>query len=118
MSERLGAERHTPTEWSQDLEDLDMEIVRQAVICQVRLFDPGVIGHVLNNNTLVCGDHHPTAFETLRGLLYLHFEMQKELTAAYGISSAEQIIHRVREHLLPRIGEQMDTLFQPLRPAG
>ncbi|NUU01469.1 hypothetical protein [Herbaspirillum robiniae] len=112
MTEKLGAERHTPGEWREDLEALDMEIVRYAVICQVRLFDPGVIGHVLNNNALVCGDDHPTAFETLRGLLYLHFEMQKELTDAYGAGNAEQIIQRVREHLLPRIGEQLDTLFR------
>ncbi len=118
MSEKLGAERHTPDELTQELEALDMEIVRHAVICQVRLFDPGVIDHVLSNNTVVCGEDHPTAFQSLRGLLYLHFELHRQLAETYGQADASEIIERVRQHLLPRIGEQLDSLFNRHRPGG
>lgn len=118
MSEKLGAERHTPAELSQELEDLDMEIVRYAVICQVRLFDPGVLDHILDNNALVCGEEHPTAFQSLRGLLYLHFDMHRQLADTYGQSDATAIIERVREHLRRRIGAQLDSLFSRHRPAG
>ena len=115
MNEKLGAERHTPTEWTHDLEALDMEIVRHAVICQVRLFDPGIINHVLNNNPVVCGEDHPNAFQSLRGLLYLHFDVQKQLADAYGAEDAEHIINRVQAHLMPRIGELLGSLFDSAR---
>lgn len=116
MSEKLGAERQTHTEWLQDLEALDMEIVRLAVICQVRLLDPGVIGHVLNQQSFVCGSDHPLAFQSLRGLLHLHFDMQKQLAEAYGAVDAEQLLQQVRAHLIPRIGEQLEGLFHRPSP--
>ncbi|QNB07670.1 hypothetical protein G5S34_13435 [Herbaspirillum frisingense] len=111
MSEKLSAERHTPDELTQELEALDLEIVRFAVICQVRLFDPGVLNQVMDNNEQICGQFHPTAFQSLRGLLYLHFDMHRQLAQTYGTADAEEIIHRVREHLRPRIGEQLGSLF-------
>ena len=118
MSEKLSAERHTPDELTQELEALDMEIVRCAVICQVRLFDPGVLNRVLDNNEQVCGQYHPTAFQSLRGLLYLHFDMQRQLTQTYGADDAEHIIRRVYAYLRPRIGDQLGTLFDPHHPSA
>lgn len=118
MSEKLSAERHTPEELTQELEALDLEIVRCAVICQVRLFDPGVLNQVMDNNELVCGQAHPTAFQSLRGLLYLHFDMHRQLAQTYGADDAEHIIQRVHEHLRPRIGEQLGSLFDAGRHAS
>ncbi len=118
MSEKLSAERHTPDELTQELEALDLEIVRFAVICQVRLFDPGVLNQVMDNNEQICGQSHPTAFQSLRGLLYLHFDMHRQLAQTYGAADAEEIIDRVREHLRPRIGEQLGSLFNTRGTAG
>ncbi|AON54841.1 hypothetical protein [Herbaspirillum seropedicae] len=112
MTEKLSAQRHTPDELSQELEALDMEIVRHAVICQVRLFDPGILNQVMDNNEQVCGEPHPTAFQSLRGLLYLHFDMHRQLAETYGPADAEVIIQRVHAHLKPRIGEQLHSLFE------
>ncbi|BEV15903.1 hypothetical protein HBDW_26910 [Herbaspirillum sp. DW155] len=118
MSEKLSAERHTPDELTQELESLDLEIVRCAVICQVRLFDPGVLNQVMDNNDQVCGQAHPIAFQSLRGLLYLHFDMHRQLAQTYGSHDAEEIIRRVQDHLRPRIGDQLGQLFDAGGPAA
>ena len=110
MTDKFGAERQTHTAWLNDLEALDLEIVRLAVICEVRLFDPNVIEHVLDDQASVCGNEHPNAFRDLRGLLFLHYEMQKKLVAAFGSVDTAQIIIKVREHLAPRIGAQLGSL--------
>ncbi|ALF90424.1 MULTISPECIES: hypothetical protein [Ralstonia solanacearum species complex] len=113
MSEKLGAERLMPEEWKDDLEALDLEIVRLAVICQVKLLEPGVIQHVLDNDARDCLNDHKTAFASLRGLLFLHFQMQKDLAEAYGPSNAMEIVRRVWSHLQPRIGDQLGSLPNP-----
>lgn len=113
MSEKLGAERQTHDEWRADLEALDLEIVRLAVICEVRLLEPGVIGRVLDNDARDCSNDNTHAFTSLRGLLFLHFEMQRELAEAFGQADTHHIIHRVWAHLMPRIGDQLGTPPSP-----
>lgn len=105
-----GGERQTHEEWQKDLENIDLEIARLAVMCQVRLLDPGIIEHVLDDNEGVCGNSHTTAFKSLRGLLFLHFELQKKLVDAFGVVETTEIIIKVREHLAPRIGDQLAGL--------
>ena len=41
-----NANRYTHEEWETRLEGIDLEIVRQAAICQVHLFEPGVVERV------------------------------------------------------------------------
>ncbi|MHC6054163.1 hypothetical protein ACYT85_19995 [Ralstonia solanacearum] len=113
MSRKLGAERLMPEEWRDDLEALDLEIVRLAIICQVKLLEPGVIQRVLDNDARDCLNAHETAFASLRGLLFLHFQMQKDLAEAYGPSDAMEIVRRVWAHLQPRIGDQLGRLPNP-----
>ncbi|MHA6831633.1 hypothetical protein [Ralstonia pseudosolanacearum] len=113
MSEKLGAECLMPNEWRDDLEALDLEIVRLAIICQVKLLEPGVIQRVLDNDARDCINDHQTAFVSLRGLLFLHFQMQKDLAEAYGPSDATEIVRRVWAHLQPRVGDQLGSLPNP-----
>ena len=107
MNDKFGGERQTHDKWEGDLERLDMEIVRLAIICQVRLFDSGVLARVLDNDSRDCSHDGLHAFENLRGLLFLHFQMQRELSDAFGEADSAQIIHRVWEYLHPRIGDQL-----------
>jgi len=107
MKDKPGGERHTHQEWRASLEQLDLEIVRLATICQVRILEPGVLARVLDNDARDCGQPSAHAFESLRGLLYLHFQVQQELADAFGPADTAHIVHRVWEHLRPRIGEQL-----------
>jgi hypothetical protein len=105
-----GGERQTHEEWQKDLENIDLEIARLAVMCQVRLLDPGIIEHVLDDQESVCGNNHTIAFKSLRGLLFLHYDLQKKLVEAFGEVETAEIIIKVREHLAPRIGNQLGSL--------
>ena len=54
----MPANRFLPHEWESRLEEIDLEIVRQAAICKVALLDPGAIERVLANDAGVCGTEH------------------------------------------------------------
>jgi hypothetical protein len=68
---------------------------------------------VLNLEYAVCKNYHPTAFQSLRGLLYLHFDMQRKLAQAYEEGDVQKLLQQVRDYLAPRIGEQLGGLFNP-----
>ncbi len=107
MNDKPGGERQTHEKWEGNLERVDLEIVRLAIICRVRLFDDGVLARILDNDARVCHQDAAHAFESLRGLLFLHFQMQKELAEAFGEVDSEQIHQRVWEYLRHRIGDQL-----------
>lgn len=100
------ANRYLPEEWETRLEGIDLEIARQAFICKVPLLHPGVIERVLDNDATICGVKHDHAFETLRGLLFLHFGEITHLNKSMGPEAGQQIAQRVRDHLARRLGGQ------------
>ena len=62
--------------WAKNLYQLDREIARLALLCEVRILDPGVIERVLKKDVAVCGSHNKTAFTKLHGLLIMHFAIR------------------------------------------
>lgn len=109
---RTPKQRYSPEEWEKTVEDVDLEIAQLAIMCRIRLLEPGVIEHVLDNDQRICPDGHETGFEKLRGMLFLHYEVQTRLAEELGPADAAQVIQRVRQHLMVRIGTQLGV------PAG
>lgn len=107
---RTPKQRYSAEEWEKRVEDVDLEIAQLAIMCHIRLLDPGVIERVLDNDLRVCTSGHEGGFEKLRGMLYLHYEVQTQLAEELGPTDAAQIVDRVRHHLLARIGTQLGTL--------
>ena len=107
------ANRFLPEEWEARLEGIDLEIARQAIICKVRLLEPGVAERVLENDSRVCGAEHAHAFQTLRGLLVMHFTELNHLSDVVGPEQSAEIAQRVREHLRRRVGDQLGTPREP-----
>jgi hypothetical protein len=85
--------------WSDDLEEVDREIARLVHICQVSIFEPGVIGRVLKNDASVCGTANPTAFRKLRDLLMLHLAIREKAVDSFGQAQAAAIEDYVIERL-------------------
>jgi hypothetical protein len=87
--------------WTEDLEEVDREIARLAVLCQVRVLEPGVIGRVLKNDASVCGTVNPVAFRKLHDLLMLHLAIREKAAASFGQAQAaameDYIIERLRK---------------------
>ncbi len=85
--------------WTDDLEEVDREIARLVHICQVSIFEPGVIGRVLKNDASVCGTANPTAFRKLRDLLMLHLAIREKAVDSFGQAQAAAIEDYVIERL-------------------
>lgn len=109
---RTPKQRHSHQEWERTFEDVDLEVAQLAVMCHIRLLDPGVIQRVLDNDTSLCHSDQAGAFEKLRGMVFLHYEVQSKLLAELGPVDGTEVITRVHQHLLVRIGTQLGTLGQ------
>jgi hypothetical protein len=91
--------------WSNNLDELDIEIARLALLCRVRLLDPGVVERVLHNDAGVCGTDNPVGFAKLHSMLMMHFVMVKKTLDAVGTAQTEQIVLHIAEALKKRFGD-------------
>ena len=89
--------------WTHQIDDVMLEIVREAAICDVKLLDAGVIEAVLQNNDSVCGHQNPRAFKKLRDLLMLGFIMRGKAYEKLGVIEADELIGSIREKLRTRM---------------
>jgi hypothetical protein len=87
--------------WSEDLDEVDREIARLALLCQVRILEPGVISRVLHRDASVCGTQNAVAFAKLHDLLMLHFAIREKSAEAFGQAETarleDQIIERLKK---------------------
>jgi hypothetical protein len=87
--------------WTEDLEEVDREIVKMATLCQVRILQPGVIGRVLKNDESVCGTANPMAFRKLHDLLMLHLAIREKSVDSFGHAQTaameDYVIERLRK---------------------
>ena len=93
--------------WAKDFEELDRQIGEKAIICHVPILDPGVIERVLKNDNLVCGTENPQAFEKLRSLLMLHYQMRDMAVVKFGQQETNQIMDEIIERLRARFGDSL-----------
>ena len=94
--------------WAKNLGELDREIARLALLCQVRILDPGIIERVLQKDTSVCGTPNPLAFARLHGMLMMHFAIREKAADALGqvqtVVIEDYIIERLKKSF-PDSGE-------------
>jgi hypothetical protein len=93
--------------WGNHIDGIMTEIGRQALICKVRLFDPGVIDAVLKGNESVCGSSNPIAFQKLKNLLEMGFLVKEKAYDRLGVLEAEELVKAVRETLRERFGDKL-----------
>ena len=91
--------------WAKDLDELDYEIARMALLCQVKVLEPGAIERVLKKDASVCGTQNPVAFAKLHNLLMMHFAMRQQSADAVGQALTAQIEAHIIERLRKPFGE-------------
>ena len=91
--------------WARDLDELDYEIARMALLCQVRVLEPGVIERVLKKDASACGTQNPVAFAKLHNLLMMHFAMREKSVNAVGEARTAAIEAYVIERLRKPFGD-------------
>ena len=85
--------------WAQNLDQLDHEIARLALLCQVPILDPGVIERVLRKDASVCGTSNPVAFARLRDLVMLHFVIREKSAGTVGQMQTAAVEARIIDRL-------------------
>jgi hypothetical protein len=94
--------------WEDNLEEVDREIARLAMLCRVKLLEPGIIARVVHNDASVCGTDNPRAFKRLHDLLIMHLLLRDksagELGAARLAAIEEQIAGRLAQSF-PDLGK-------------
>ena len=88
------------------LGDIDTEIARLALLCQVPILDARVVERVVRNDASVCGTNNPVAFGKLRGMLALHFGLRDSMADAHGQAQASC----VEQHVFDRLRARFPTL--------
>jgi hypothetical protein len=91
--------------WAKNIDELDREIARLCLVCQVRILDQGVIERVLRKDDSVCGTANPIAFAKLHDLLMLYFAVRKKSVEAVGSVQTAQIEAHAVEQLRGRFAE-------------
>ena len=93
--------------WSRNLDEIDREVARLAIICNVRILDPGVIERVLNDDASVCGSTNPLAFGKLRNALMMHYHAREKALGALGEAGTARVVSEIVERLRQRFGERL-----------
>ena len=87
--------------WAENLDLLDREIARMAMLCEVKVLDPGVMERVLRKDASVCGAHNPIAFAKLHDLLMMHMAIREKSVNTIGqqktVAIEDYIIERLRK---------------------
>ena len=91
--------------WARSLEDLDHEVGRLAMLCRIRILEPGAIDRVLKNDRSVCANDNPVAFAKLRDLLMMHFTLVRRWASELGDSETATIERYVLERLRASLPE-------------
>jgi hypothetical protein len=93
--------------WAMNLDELDREIARLALLCRVSILDPGVIERVLKKDASVCGTDNPLAFAKLHDMVMMHFAIREKSVASVGQASTVAIERQIIERLsksFPELG--------------
>ena len=97
--------------WAKNLDVLDREIARLALLCQVRILDPGVIERVLRKDASVCGTHDPVAFARLHDMLMMHFAIREKAADDLGQEQTAVIEAYIIERLKKSLPDSGDWPF-------
>ena len=91
--------------WAKNIDELDREIARLCLLCQVRILDRGVIERVLRKDDSVCGTPNPVAFAKLHDMLMLYLAIRKKSVDAVGELQTEHIEAHAVEQLRKRFAD-------------
>ena len=92
--------------WENNLEELDGEIARLAMLCGIRILEPGAVQRVLQKDASVCGTDNPIAFAKLQGLLMMHLAIREKSVGLFGPATTA----RVEDYVIDRLKKRFPQL--------
>jgi hypothetical protein len=90
--------------WERQLKDIDLEIVRQAMLCDIPITDRARMFRALENDATTCGRVNPEAFQKLRAALAMHLHVRDKAIASMGRDEALAMVEEILAGLRRRLG--------------
>ena len=100
--------------WANEIEEVDHEIAKLAVLFEVRILDVDVIKRVLKKDGSVCGTRNPTTFTKLHDTLMLHIALREKSAQALG----ETMTERIEDGIVKRLRKSFPDLAGNWPPVG
>jgi|APFre7841882724_1041349.scaffolds.fasta_scaffold00394_2 hypothetical protein len=85
-------------------DEMGVEIVRAAKLCEITLDQPNVVERIIKNDAAVCGTANPAQFTKLRGLLMLALKLQDTSFEVLGPRETMEIADQVRNRIRALLG--------------
>ena len=92
--------------WENNLEELDGEIARLAMLCGIRILEPGAVQRVLQKDASLCGTDNPIAFAKLHGLVMMHLAIREKSVQVFGQTATA----RVEDYVIDRLKQRFPQL--------
>lgn len=93
-----------PLWWAKDLDEVDRELIRLALICNVPLLNSRVIERVLANDASVCGTRNRVGFDKLRSLLIAHYGLRDRAISTIGGAQTTALVGEIVDRLRKKVG--------------
>ena len=90
-----------------DLYELDREVARLAMLCRIKILEPGVIARLIKNDASVCGTSNPRAFAKLHDMIKMHYAVRDKMVDALGQAVTVQVVEKIVERLRKNFGDQL-----------
>lgn len=100
---KTGAE-YAHQHWEKQLKEIDLEIVRYAMLCEIPIGDRALMLRALENDATVCGTDNPAAFQKLRAALAMHLRVREKAIGSMGRDEALALIEEIVAGLRKRLG--------------
>jgi hypothetical protein len=113
MNERQQHKDAAHEYWAKKFNDIDTEIAGLATVCDVRIFDRGVIERVIHSDDTVCRNANPAAFAKLRSLLMMHYTVRAEAAEHLGNDDTALLVEEIVNNLRERIGLHRGRIRRP-----
>ena len=102
----MTEDRYATARWEENFEEIDREIARLAILCRVKLLEPGIIARVLHGDASVCGTDNPRAFKRLHDLLIMHLLLRDKPARDLGAAT----LAAIEDHVIGRLARSFPDL--------
>lgn len=86
--------------WGRQVEAIEQELSRLAIICGIELGQDGLAERILKNDESVCGRQNPKMFNQMRQHLMALFTLEEQAIEQLGPEDTKDILDQVRAAII------------------
>lgn len=92
--------------WAGQLDEIDEEVARLCVICEIKILEPGVMARVIKGDDSVCGKPNKIAFKKLHDAVHIHYAVREKSSEHVGEKETQQALEAIVARLREKYGDR------------